>query len=133
MGRRSEHTRRLPCLVLSLEKAPQLLVRDLDAEVRECLADHARILDLFQRPRDPEQGLELLAEVRANVVGGREVVLYDRRNPLRIKRKPFVVCAAMPDAFQMVGISVVESLASFRTTCGRCRTSASTRCGCSPT
>lgn len=58
--------------------------------------------------------LEYWTDDRLIVVGGREVVLYDKRNPLRIKRKPFVVCAAMPDAFQMVGISVVESLAQLQ-------------------
>ena len=38
MGRRAEHPCRLPCLVLGLEEAVELLVRDLDAEVRERLA-----------------------------------------------------------------------------------------------
>ena len=42
------------------------------------------------------------------------VVLDSRPNPFRIKRKPFVVCSGMPDAFQIVGISVVESLAQLQ-------------------
>ena len=58
--------------------------------------------------------LEYWTDDRLIVVGGRQEVLADRDNPLKIKRKPFVVCSAMPDAFQMAGISVIESLAQLQ-------------------
>src|SRR5215831_3906340 len=54
--------------------------------------------------------LEYWTDERVITVGGRSVVLASRDNPLRIKRKPFVLCSAMPDAFQIPGISVVASL-----------------------
>src|SRR5215510_13389603 len=74
VGRRPEHARRLPPLVLRLEKPIELRVRDLHAEVPERLADDAQVLDLLERPRNPEQRLELLAEVPQDLVAGREVV-----------------------------------------------------------
>src|SRR5215471_10562461 len=58
--------------------------------------------------------LEYWTDERVITVGGRSVVLASRDNPLRIKRKPFVVCSAMPDAFQMVGLSVIEALAQLQ-------------------
>jgi hypothetical protein len=58
--------------------------------------------------------LEYWTDERVITVGGRAVVLAARDNPLRIARKPFVVCSAMPDAFQIPGISVVESLAQIQ-------------------
>jgi hypothetical protein len=58
--------------------------------------------------------LEYWTDDRVITVGNRQVVLADKPNPFKIKRKPFVVCSAMPDAFQMAGISVVESLAQIQ-------------------
>jgi hypothetical protein len=58
--------------------------------------------------------LEYWTDEHLIVVGGRQEVLASVKNPLKIKRKPFVVCSAMPDAFQMVGISVIESLAQLQ-------------------
>jgi len=58
--------------------------------------------------------LEYWTDERVVTVGARKAVLASRDNPLRIKRKPFVVCSAMPDAFQMVGLSVVEALAQLQ-------------------
>ena len=55
--------------------------------------------------------LEYWTDDRLITVAGRKAVVADVPNPFRIKRKPFVMCSALPDAFQMVGISVVESLA----------------------
>ena len=42
--------------------------------MRERLADHARVLDLLERSGRPEHRLELFPEVRADLVGRREVV-----------------------------------------------------------
>jgi hypothetical protein len=58
--------------------------------------------------------LEYWTDERVVTVGARQTVLASRDNPLRIKRKPFVVCSAMPDAFQIPGISVVETLAQIQ-------------------
>lgn len=58
--------------------------------------------------------LEYWTNDRVITVGARKVVLASRENPLRIKRKPFVFCSAMPDAFQIPGISVVETLAQIQ-------------------
>ena len=58
--------------------------------------------------------LEYWTDERMITVGNRKVVLASVDNPLKIKRKPFVVCSAMPDAFQMPGISVVEALAQLQ-------------------
>jgi hypothetical protein len=58
--------------------------------------------------------LEYWTDERLITVGNRQVVLADVPNPFKIKRKPFVMCSAMPDAFQMVGISVMESLAQLQ-------------------
>jgi len=55
--------------------------------------------------------LEYWTDERVITVGNRQTVLASVENPLQIKRKPFVVCSAMPDAFEMIGISVVEALA----------------------
>jgi hypothetical protein len=54
--------------------------------------------------------LEYWTDERVVTVGNRKVVLQDIPNPYRHGRKPFVVTSAMPDAFQMDGISVVEAL-----------------------
>jgi len=68
-----------------------------------------------QRNKDLIEVLEYWEDDQVITVGGRAVVLAGGRpNPLRIKRKPFVACSAMPDAFQMVGMSVVESLAQIQ-------------------
>ena len=67
-----------------------------------------------ERNKNLIEVLEYWTDERVVTVGARKVVLASRENPLRIKRKPFVVCSAMPDAFQVPGISVVESLAQIQ-------------------
>jgi hypothetical protein len=68
-----------------------------------------------ERNKDLIEVLEYWEDDQVITVGGRAVVLAGGRpNPLRIKRKPFVACSAMPDAFQMVGMSVVEGLAQIQ-------------------
>ena len=58
--------------------------------------------------------LEYWTDERVVTVGARKVVLQDIPNPYNHGRKPFVVCSAMPDAFQMDGISTVEALAQLQ-------------------
>lgn len=78
------------------------------------LSDREQLLWGHERNKDLIEVLEYWTDERVVTVGARKVVLASRDNPLRIKRKPFVVCSAMPDAFQVPGISVVESLAQIQ-------------------
>ena len=76
--------------------------------------DREQLLWSQRRNANLIEVLEYWTDDRMITVGGRKVVLDSRPNPFRIKRKPFVVCSGLPDAFQMVGISVVESLAQLQ-------------------
>jgi len=77
--------------------------------------DREQTLWQQQRNKDLIEVLEYWEDDQVITVGGRAVVLAGGRpNPLRIKRKPFVACSAMPDAFQMIGMSVVEGLAQIQ-------------------
>jgi hypothetical protein len=62
------------------------------------------------RTQDLVEILEYWTPERVITVGNRTVKLNDRPNPLWNGRMPFIVCSAMPDAFQVPGISVVEAL-----------------------
>jgi hypothetical protein len=66
------------------------------------------------RTRNLIEVLEYWTPERVITVGNRTVLLADRPNPLWNGRLPFVVCAAMPDAFQVAGLSVVEALAQLQ-------------------
>jgi hypothetical protein len=78
-------------------------------------SEREQVLWQQQRNKDLIEVLEYWEDDQVITVGGRQVVLAGGRpNPLRIKRKPFVACSAMPDAFQMVGMSVVEGLAQIQ-------------------
>jgi len=70
-----------------------------------------QMLQNQNRTRGLIEVLEYWTDERVITVGNRQVVLASVENPLQIKRKPFVICSAMPDAFEMIGISVVEALA----------------------
>jgi hypothetical protein len=67
-----------------------------------------------QRTKDLIEVLEYWTPERVITVGNREVVLRDEPNPFWRGRMPFIVCSAMPDAFQIPGISVVEALAQLQ-------------------
>ena len=70
--------------MLGLEEASELLVRDLDREVTERLPDETRVLDLLDRAGDPEERLEVLPEVGANLVRRRQVgALQSASSPAR--------------------------------------------------
>lgn len=68
----------------------------------------------IDRTQDMHEILEYWTPERLITVGDRTVVLRDKLNPLWNGRRPFVVCSAMPDAFQIPGISVVEALAQLQ-------------------
>ena len=66
------------------------------------------------RTKDLVEILEYWTPERVITIGNRSVVLWDRRNPLWLGRIPAVTCSSVPDAFQIPGISVVESLAQLQ-------------------
>src|SRR5262252_3671372 len=68
----------------------------------------------IDRTQDLVEVLEYWTPERVITVGNRTVLLRDDPNPFWNGRMPFVVCAAMPDAFQIPGISVVEALAQLQ-------------------
>ena len=67
-----------------------------------------------RRNKDLIEVLEYWTPERVITVANRKVVLRDTPNPFWNGRLPFVVCSAMPDAFQIPGISVVEALAQLQ-------------------
>lgn len=77
--------------------------------------DREQLLRNQDRTKGLVEVLEYWTDERVITVANRKVVLSDIPNPYRHGRKPFVVTSAMPDAFQMDGISVVESLGQIQT------------------
>jgi len=67
--RRTERARRLPGRVLGFEEARELLVGDLEPEVGEKLAHEAGILDLLERPGNPEERQVVLPKMPGHAVG----------------------------------------------------------------
>jgi len=67
-----------------------------------------------RRNKDLIEVLEYWTPERVITVANRKVVLRDTPNPFWNGRMPFIVCAAMPDAFQIPGISVVDALAQHK-------------------
>jgi len=68
----------------------------------------------IDRTQDLVEVLEYWTPERVITVGNRTVLLRDDPNPFWNGRLPFIVCSAMPDAFQIPGISVVEALAQLQ-------------------
>ena len=66
------------------------------------------------RTRNLIEVLEYWTPERVITVGNRTALLSDKENPLWNGRMPFTVCASMPDAFQVQGLSVVEALAQLQ-------------------
>jgi len=64
--------------MLGLEEAVELRVVHFELEVAKEPAHEQRVLDLLDRPRDPEERLVLLSEMLGQL---RPVVLPDRREP----------------------------------------------------
>jgi hypothetical protein len=78
------------------------------------LSKRERRLRGVDRTQDLVEVLEYWTPERVITVGNRTVLLRDDPNPLWNGRMPFVVCSAMPDGFQIPGISVVEALAQLQ-------------------
>jgi len=66
------------------------------------------------RTRGLHEIVELWTDGRVITVGNGEILLRNDPNPFRHGKKPFVVCSAIPDLFQIPGISVIEGLASMQ-------------------
>jgi hypothetical protein len=96
-------------------KNVDLLKEARNSQAQKDYTEREQALWSQERNKDLIEVLEYWEDDQVITVGGRSVVLAGGRpNPLRIKRKPFVACSAMPDAFQMVGMSVVEGLAQIQ-------------------
>jgi hypothetical protein len=78
------------------------------------LSKRERRLRGIDRTQDLVEVLEYWTPERVITVGNRTVLLRDDPNPFWNGRLPFVVCSALPDAFQIPGISVVEALAQLQ-------------------
>jgi hypothetical protein len=78
------------------------------------LSKRERRLRNIDRTQDMVEVLEYWTPERVITVGNRGVLLRDDPNPFWNGRMPFVVCSAMPDGFQIPGISVVEALAQLQ-------------------
>jgi len=78
------------------------------------ISKRERRLRNIDRTQDLVEVLEYWTPERVITVGNRSVLLRDDPNPFWNGRMPFVVCSAMPDAFQIPGISVVEALAQLQ-------------------
>jgi hypothetical protein len=78
------------------------------------ISQRERRLRNIDRTQDMHEILEYWTPEKLVTVGDRSVVLRSKQNPLWNGRLPFVVCSAMPDAFQIPGISVVEALAQLQ-------------------
>ena len=80
----------------------------------DIVADREMRLRAVDRTRGLCEIVELWTDMRVVTVANRTVVMRDEPNPLLPGYKPFVVCSAIPDMFQIPGISVVEGLAQMQ-------------------
>lgn len=97
-----------------LYKNVDLLKEARNNQAQEDLTDREQMLWGQQRNRDLIEVLEYWENGHVVTVGGRQAVLASKFDPLRIKAKPFVMTSSMPDAFQFVGMSVIECLAQIQ-------------------
>jgi hypothetical protein len=80
----------------------------------DVVAEREQRLRNADRTRGLVEICELWTDERVITVANRSVLLRDEPNPFSHGRKPFVVCSAIPDAFQIPGISVIEGLAQMQ-------------------
>jgi len=78
------------------------------------VSDREQRLRQADRSRGMHEIIELWTDGRVITVGNNEVLLRNDVNPFRHGKKPFVVCSAIPDLFQIPGISVIEGLAAMQ-------------------
>lgn len=80
----------------------------------DVVQERERRLRNADRTRGLVEIVEWWKDDRVVTVANRTVLLRDDANPLWHARKPFVTAAAIPDAFQIPGISVIEGLAAMQ-------------------
>jgi hypothetical protein len=97
-----------------LYKNVDMLKEARNNQAEKDYSDREQLLWAQQRNKNLIEVLEYWENGHAITVGGRQVVLASQFDPLRIKAKPFVMTSSMPDAFQFVGMSVIESLAQIQ-------------------
>jgi hypothetical protein len=91
-----------------------------DAREGTSQADPEAVKDREKRLRgvDRTAGLveivELWTDKKVVTVANGKVLLRNAANPFEHGRKPFVVCSAIPDLFQLPGVSVIEGLAQMQ-------------------
>src|SRR5262252_2925295 len=66
------------------------------------------------RTRGLNEIIELWTDEKVVTLGNGQVLLRNEDNPFEHGRKPFVVCSAIPDLFQIPGLSVIEGLAGMQ-------------------
>ena len=66
------------------------------------------------RTRGLNEIVELWTDEKVITLGNGEILLRNEENPFAHGRKPFVVCSAIPDLFQIPGLSVIEGLAAMQ-------------------
>jgi len=103
-----------------LEKKQEMGLYSNVSELKEKVDQYKGSSEREQMLRNAERDsglievLEYWTNERVITVGARNTVLADNPNPFWHGKKPFVVSSSMPDAFQIPGISVVESLAQMQ-------------------
>jgi hypothetical protein len=97
-----------------LYKNVDLLKEARNNQAQQDFTDREQMLWAQQRNKDLIEVLEYWENGHVITVGGRTAVLASQFDPLRIKAKPFVMTSSMPDAFQFVGMSVIEALAQIQ-------------------
>ena len=97
-----------------LYKNVDLLKEARNNQAERDYSDREQMLWSKQRNKNLIEVLEYWENGHVITVGGRQVVLASQFDPLRIKSKPFVMTSSMPDAFQFVGMSIIEALAQIQ-------------------
>jgi hypothetical protein len=80
----------------------------------EAVRDRERRLRGVDRTAGLVEIVELWTDKKIVAVANGTVLLRNTHNPFQHGRKPFIVCSAIPDLFQLPGVSVIEGLAQMQ-------------------
>ncbi len=80
----------------------------------DIVKDREQKLRAVDRTRGLVEIVEYWTDEEVITVGNRSVLLRRRSNPNFMGKKPFIIVSAIPDAFQIPGISVIEGLAQMQ-------------------
>jgi hypothetical protein len=80
----------------------------------DAVRDRERRLRGIDRTSGLVEIVELWTDKKVVTVANGTVLLRNAANPFEHGRKPFVVCSAIPDLFQIPGVSVIEGLAQMQ-------------------